>query len=89
MNKFATYQNLMEYATLKFYRVENKDSRVASGILLNYSPTSVVLLLESGLLHIPTNEIIEMYPYTPDKKTFNNEDYLAFLYELGIIKEDE
>ena len=89
MNTFTIYQNLMEYASLKFYRVENKDHRVASGILLNYSSTSVVLLLESGILHIPTNEIIEMYPYRPSKKIFENEDYLTFLYELGIIKEDE
>ena len=78
------YQRLFEYANLKFYRVEDKNYRVASGILLNYSLSSVVLLIESGILHIPRNEIIEMYPFKPKDLLFQDEEYKKILHDLGI-----
>ena len=78
------YQRLFEYANLKFYRVEDKNYRVASGILLNYSSSSVVLLIESGILHIPRNEIIEMYPFKPKDLLFQDEEYKKILHDLGI-----
>ena len=78
------YQRLFDYANLKFYRVEDKNYRVASGILLNYSPSSVVLLIESGILHIPRNEIIEMYPFKPKEMPFQDEEYKKILHDLGI-----
>ena len=78
------YQRLFNYANLKFYRVEDKNYRVASGILLNYSPSSVVLLIESGILHIPRNEIVEMYPFKPKEMSFQDEQYKQILHDLGI-----
>ena len=79
-----TYQRLFEYASLKFYRVEYKNYRVASGILLNYSSSSVILLIESGILHIPTSEIVEMYPFNPKEMSFQDEQYKQILHDLGI-----
>ena len=78
------YQRLFEYASLKFYRIEDKYHHIISGILLNYSSTSVILLIESGILHIPTNEIVEMYPFNPKEMTFQNEEYKQILHDLGI-----
>lgn len=78
------YQRLFDYANLKFYRIEDKNYRVASGILLNYSPSSVVLLIESGILHIPRNEIVEMYPFKPKEVSFQDEEYKKILHDLGI-----
>ena len=78
------YQRLFNYANLKFYRVEDKNYRVASGILLNYSSSSVVLLIENGILHIPTNEIVEMYPFKPKEVSFQDEQYKQILHDLGI-----
>jgi hypothetical protein len=78
------YKRLFDYANLKFYRVEDKNYRVASGILLNYSSSSIVLLIEGGILHIPTNEIVEMYPFKPKEISFQDEEYKKILHDLGI-----
>ena len=78
------YQRLFDYANLKFYRIEDKYYHIFSGILLNYSPTSVILLSESGLLHIPTKEIIMMYPSKPEKLSFQDDEYKQILHDLGI-----
>ena len=78
------YQRLFDYANLKFYRVEDKKYRVVSGILLNYSSSGVVLLIESGILHIPTSEIVKMYPFKPKELSFQDDEYKQILHDLGI-----
>ena len=78
------YQRLFEYASLKFYRIEDKYHRIVYGILLNYSSTSVILLIESGILHIPTSEIVKMYPFNPKEMSFQDEEYKQILHDLGI-----
>lgn len=78
------YQRLFDYANLKFYRIEDKYYHIISGILLNYSSASVILLIESGILHIPTSEIVKMYPFNPKEMSFQDDEYKQILHNLGI-----